>query len=97
MDCSIYLSIQVPGILAPTLRVAKPFFSNTVVYQGLRPAERKRTFPPVFKARCNACTWVMAWESVGENQSMLSMTLIVLVRSACENVECCLNFTLTTA
>ena len=71
---SAYRSMQVPGILAPTLRVSKPLFSNTLVYQGLRPAERRRTLPPVFKARCNACTWVKACESWGQNQSMLSMT-----------------------
>ena len=68
-----YRSIQVPGILAPTLRTPNPLFSNTVIYQGLRPAERRRTLPPVFKARCSACTWVKACEPSGQNQSMLSM------------------------
>lgn len=63
MDWSAHRSIHVPGILAPTLRVAKPLFSNTAVYQGLRPADRRRTLPPVFKARWRACTWLRAWES----------------------------------
>lgn len=87
MECSAHRSMQVPGILAPTLRVAKPLFSNTAVYQGFRPAERKRTLPPVFNARCNDCTWVTAWVSPGQNQSMLSMTLIALVKSACERFD----------
>lgn len=93
----IYLSIHVPGILAPTLRAAKPFFSNTDVYQGLRPAERKRTLPPIFRAWCKACTWVRAWASWGQNQSMLSMTLIAIVSGACERGQCWFEVTHTTA
>lgn len=69
-----YLSIHVPGNLAPTLEAEKPFFSKTEVYHGFKPADRRSTLPPIFIARFSAWTWVWAWSSPGSNQSMLSMT-----------------------
>ncbi len=71
-----YLSIHVPGNLAPTLEAEKPFFSKTEVYHGFKPADRRITLPPIFIARFSAWTWVWAWSSPGLNQSMLSMTCI---------------------
>ncbi len=70
---NIYLSIHVPGNLAPTLEAEKPFFSKTEVYHGFRPADRRSTLPPIFIARFRAWTWVWAWSSPGLNQSILSM------------------------
>ena len=65
--------MQLPGYLVPTLLILKPFFSNSVMYHGFRPAERRSTLPPTLRARYNVCTCNSACESVGSNQSILSM------------------------
>lgn len=78
-----YRSTQEPGTLTLALRALKPCFSKTVVYHGLRPADRSSTRPPSLRATLSALTCVSASEAPGENQSMLSM--IWLNRSATSN------------
>ena len=83
----LYLSMHVPGNLAPTLFAIKPCFSNSDVYQGLSPAERRSTLPPIFRARYSAFTCTSASVSPGLNQSMLSMIYEFLAHCDCATLK----------
>lgn len=72
---SSYLSMQVPGVLAPTLRAEKPHLSKILTYHGLRDADRRRTRPPFRRTWFRALIWIAAASWEGSNQSIESMTL----------------------
>lgn len=68
------LSMHAPSIRAPWRLEVNPWDSKTLTYHGWRADERRRTRPPMARARLSLLIWAAAaWEPVS-NQSMLSMT-----------------------
>ena len=77
-------SVHVPGgILAATLFGLNPYSSNTLMYQGLRPALLIKTLPPSLRALLTALHCAGASGPPGVNQSMLSIRTAIVRASGC--------------